>query len=173
MNRREAWKAALPAVALAQILVTGCQEGRTEKVLPWPTITAAELSFNRASEQEMFLLVNMERFKLGMQLLVWDEELAEVARNHARDMLQRGYFNHISPDGQGPADRLKAGGIIFNSAGENLAYARNVSSAHRGLMESPNHQRTMLNPTFTKAGVAVVKGLEIFEKLMMVQMFTN
>ena len=95
----------------------------------------------------MFSLVNEERAKFGVKVLVWDENLAKVGRNHAKDMFKRGYFSHFSPEGKDLGNRLDEADIDYLAAGENLALAPSVSRAHTGLINSPGHRRNILDPS--------------------------
>lgn len=110
------------------------------------------------SEEKMFLLVNEERRKAGLDELELDPEITEVARAHSLDMWQKKYFAHESLDGQDPAERLQEGEVVFMEAGENLALARNIERAHRGLMNSEGHRRNILDPNFRRIGIGVIDG---------------
>jgi uncharacterized protein YkwD len=109
-------------------------------------------------EVKMLDLVNEERKKARLSPLVADEQLRQLARAHSNDMLARGYFSHITPDGQDPFDRMRKAGIHFNTAGENLAFAATLAIAHRGLMESPGHRANILRPSFGKIGIGILDG---------------
>lgn len=83
-------------------------------------------------EEQMLRLVNEERTARGLAPPVMDEGLRAVARAHARDMFERGYFSHFTPEGLSPFDRMRAAGIRFLAAGENLALAPTVEvGTHR------------------------------------------
>ncbi len=130
-----------------------------------------KISIDEVSEQQMFALVNQERKQQGLVQLVFDVKLRDVARIHAKDMFTRGYFSHYTPEGVNPFDRMANANISFTSAGENLAYAPNVSLAHDGLMKSPGHRANILSSDFGKVGIGVIDG-GIYGK-MFVQEFTN
>jgi len=115
------------------------------------------VSVDEAAEVEMLKLVNQERTKRGLEPLVLDITTREVARLHSKDMFVRGYFSHINPDAKNPFDRMKEGGVKFGAAGENLALAPNVQIAHEGLMNSPGHRANLLEPSFRKIGIGVLK----------------
>ncbi len=115
--------------------------------------TVADPEISQKAEEEMLLLVNEERRLEGLNELVVDETLVEVARLHSVDMLQRGYMGHLDPEGTSPFDRMRAGGVAFNTAGENLALAQTVSIAHKGLMDSPGHRANILNPNYNQIGI--------------------
>lgn len=106
-------------------------------------------------EYEMLLLLNKERKKRGLQPLVADEPMRKVARAHAQDMLRRGYFSHVTPDGKDPFYRIKKAGIKYKQAGENLAYASTLAKAHNGLMHSKLHREAILNPQFKRVGIGI------------------
>jgi uncharacterized protein YkwD len=109
-------------------------------------------------EQQMLQLVNAERKKKGLKPLVADEQLKNVARAHSSDMLRRGYFSHMTPEGKDPFYRMKKAGITYKKAGENLAYASTLAKAHRGLMNSPSHRAAILNKSFGRIGIGIVDG---------------
>jgi uncharacterized protein YkwD/uncharacterized membrane protein required for colicin V production len=119
---------------------------RTTEAVPDPDTEAA-----------MLKLLNTERRQRGLKPLRMDDELRQVARSHSKDMLARGYFAHESPDGRGPFDRLKAAGIQYRAAGENLALAPDVTTAHRGLMESPGHRANILRREFGRVGIGAMR----------------
>lgn len=108
------------------------------------------------AERQLVLLVNEERTSRGLAPLELDPRLVPVARAHSTEMLRLRYFAHTSPVTGSPFDRLAAARVPFTRAGENLAYARSVAIAHRGLMESPGHRENILRPEYTRIGIGVV-----------------
>src|SRR5947209_2227568 len=106
--------------------------------------------------RQLFDLVNEERGRAGLAVLAWDERLVPVARAHSEEMFKLKYFSHESPIAGSPFDRLKAAGITYARAGENLAYAQSVAVAHRALMDSPGHRENILRPEFTRIGIGVI-----------------
>lgn len=128
-------------------------------------------SVNTDAEQAMFVLVNKEREKNGLPDLVWDMKLTEVGRAHSKDMFERGYFSHYTPEGLSPFDRMTAAGISFTYAGENLALAPSTDLAMQGLMNSPGHRANILSPNFHKIGIGAIDG-GVYG-LMFSQEFTN
>ena len=109
-------------------------------------------------EEQMLQLVNQERSKAGLNALKADKELVVVARSHSDDMFSRGYFSHISPEGETPFDRIRMAGIPFLTAGENLALAQTLKLAHEGLMKSPGHRANILNPSYGRLGIGILDG---------------
>ncbi len=126
---------------------------------------------DNTAERKMLDLVNAERAKVGVKPLIWSAERAQVARAHSADMFRRGYFSHYSPEGKDVGDRLGAANIGYTVAGENLALAPDLSSAHTGLMNSPGHKRNILDPAYNKVGIGAIDG-GIYGK-MFTQVFTD
>jgi uncharacterized protein YkwD len=108
------------------------------------------------AERQMFELLNEERVNVGLKPLVWDDSLVPIARAHSEEMFRLKYFSHQSPVNGSPFDRLKAAGVKYSLAGENLAYAQSVTVAHRGLMESQGHRENILRPEFQRIGIGVI-----------------
>jgi hypothetical protein len=71
--------------------------------------------------------------------------LTMAARAHALDMAERGFFEHVNPDGDDPTDRATGagyGGVV----GENIAAGyTSVDDAHYGWMESLGHRLNVLS----------------------------
>lgn len=132
---------------------------------------AKNLQIDEDSENKMLFLINQERVSRGFSQLSMNDQLREVARTHSRDMFEKGYFSHYTPDGLSPFDRLKNAGIAYLYAGENLALAPDVDKAEKGLMDSPDHQENILNSNFNKIGIGIIDG-GIYGK-MFTQEFTN
>lgn len=111
---------------------------------------------NGSAESGMLNLVNNERRANGLEEYVIDEKLSEVARSHAKEMIENGYFSHTDLLGGKPEDRMKKGGVRFSFSGENLAYSKDLLSAHDGLMKSEGHRKNILHPLFHRIGIGVV-----------------
>lgn len=142
-----------------------------EPAQPQTPEPAPDTSGLNADEQAMFDLVNQERSKAGLRPLQVDMTLVRVARLKAQDMINKGYFSHTSPTYGSPFDMLKTYGVQYSYAGENLAGAPTVQSAHNNLMNSSGHRANILNASYTKVGIGVVSGGPYGK--MFVQMFTG
>src|SRR4030043_1231224 len=128
--------------------------GSTERIILRTQVQ--ELKINQSAETEMFKMVNDTRSKAGVGELAWDTRLVDVARTHAKDMWERNYFGHVSPEGLDVGDRLSKAGISYYIAGENLALAPTVSNAETGLMNSEGHRANILEPQFDRVGIGVI-----------------
>ncbi|MBE3588264.1 MAG: sporulation protein [Thermoanaerobacteraceae bacterium] len=134
------------------------QPGPEPAPQPEPKPAPRPVSGLTADEQQMVDLVNRERAKNGLAPLKVDPDLVKVARLKAEDMVKNNYFSHTSPTYGSPFDMLHQFGISYSYAGENLAGAPTVESAHTNLMNSPGHRANILNPNFTRIGIGVVAG---------------
>ncbi len=110
-----------------------------------------------AAEALALQLLNADRSRHGKAALGWDGKLAEIARDHSRDMQQHGFFGHQSPRTGLPSDRLKAAGYLAATHAENVAHNTTVFEAQEGLMHSLGHRKNILadEPTHVGIGIAV------------------
>ena len=115
-------------------------------------------AFDEGAETAMLALLNQERGRLGLSPLIWDPQIAAIARAHSQDMLVRGYFSHINPEGEAPWDRLRRGGVPFAMTGENIVQVPTVSLAHQYVMNSEGHRRNILSPAFSRIGIGIIDG---------------
>jgi len=134
-------------------------------------VNKLDLEIDEEAEKAMFLKVNEERRKLAIPELTWDSGIVFVARAHAKDMWERSYFSHYSPEGEDVGDRLEKDNIKYTFAGENLALAPTTTTAHTGLMNSEGHRENILEPKFTKIGIGVIDN-GVYGK-MFVQVFID
>ena len=134
-------------------------------------VETQELLIDEVSESEIFKLINEEREAVGLSKLDWSTEATLVARDHATDMWERKYFGHVSPEGKDVGNRLREAEVDYNYAGENLALAPTVSTAHVGLMNSEGHRENILDQNYNKVGIGVIDN-GVYGK-MFVQVFTN
>lgn len=130
-----------------------------------------ELVVDEDSEGEMFRLVNEVRIKNGLHALKWNSQSNVVAREYAKDMWERAYFGHYSPEGEDVGDRLDKAEINYSFAGENLALAPTVQIAHTGLLNSEGHRENIMHPRFQTLGIGVVENG--FYGKIFVQVFTD
>lgn len=86
--------------------------------------------------------------------LTMDATLRRAAREHSRDMGTRNYFEHSSPDGRSPDDRMRAAGWSGRSSGENIYGGPPTAAAVvDGWMKSPGHCANMMSPGFRIIGI--------------------
>jgi len=96
-------------------------------------------------ETQVLELTNQERAKQGKAPLACHLSTGSVARAFSLQMCQESFFSHVSPQGSTMSSRLKAGGIAFKSAGENIAAGYSTPAAVvKGWMNSSGHRANIL-----------------------------
>ena len=110
-----------------------------------------------ADELEVFNLINAKRTSAGLSALKIDNEVQNVARIKAQDMVDSNYFSHTSPTYGSPFDMMKNFGIKYKAAGENIAGNSSNSGAVNAWMNSEGHRANILSNNFNYTGIAVVK----------------
>ncbi len=130
--------------------------------------TIASTPFDAAAEEAALAMVNASRAQYGVPPVAMDGALRQVARAHSRDMGERNYFAHNTPEGKSPFDRMRTGGVGFGAAAENLGYgsgygsnADSVRGNHQAMMAeaAPNddHRQNILNGSYKKVGIGVYR----------------
>lgn len=131
------------------------------------TSTGAKLTV-RTVEAEVLRLVNVARshkrscgskkYK-AVKPLRSSATLASVAAAHSADMATRDYFDHASPEGDSPFDRMTAAGYSYSYAGENIAAGyRTPASVMKAWLKSPGHCRNIMQGKYTRLGVGYATG---------------
>lgn len=88
----------------------------------------------------------------------WNDQLTTAATGHSKDMAERNYFEHASPEGRGVSQRASASQYNWKSVGENLAAGdTTVNDVVRGWMQSPDHCTNIMEPAFADMGVACMQ----------------
>ncbi len=115
-----------------------------------------------ALEKQIFDLLNVYRTNFNKPILKWNENIANVARKHSKDMAVRDFFSHTNPSGYDPFDRILADGIDYRLAAENIAAGyTNAFSAHNGWINSPGHRQNLLRD-IQEVGIGVYLGGNLF-----------
>lgn len=122
-------------------------------------------------EKEVVRLVNNERVKNGLPPFTMSNKLSHVARLKSEDMQVNNYFDHESPKYGRLSDMMKHFGIVFKTAGENIAMGYpNPEAVVEGWMNSPGHRSNILNKNFNIIGVGAH---EYGRTIYWTQMFTD
>jgi uncharacterized protein YkwD len=118
-----------------------------------------------AASSATLCLINRERRAHGLVPLRGNARLGRAAGRHAADMVRRGYFSHVSPEGQTFVDRLRDAGYLGRcawSVGETLAWGSGTESSPRSRvqewMHSAPHRAVLLGRSYREAGIAVLTG---------------
>lgn len=169
MNRL--WTRLSKAALLGTLFLAGCPsagdfedttpvagmivEGSSARVVGCAVPPNKEALVNRMVE-----LVNQERTKRGLQAVTLSPTLCKIADEYACEMIIKGFFDHTSPDGQGPGQRAINAGYMFLAIGENLAGGQNSPEwAMKEWMNSrEGHRENILATQWREIGVAVRLG---------------
>ena len=104
--------------------------------------------------------INSIRNENGIASLTLDDLLTSTAQNKARDMVENNYFSHNSPTYGSPFEMMKSAGVIYKTAGENIAGNPSIDDAISSFLESENHKKNILSNSYNYIGI----GLEKSEK---------
>jgi uncharacterized protein YkwD len=148
---------AMPSGAAAQ--GTGCSFTRSAaSAEPEPNVRTA-----------LRCLVNATRAQHGLPTLRSSARLNVAADGFSADMVARGYFAHVTPEGRSVTDRVRATGYLGGSSdwalGEDIGWgtgsASTPASIFRAFMNSPPHRRVILSRQFHEIGVGVAPGVPV------------
>ena len=126
---------------------------------------AASLSHTVAAGDTMWKLAvkyqvgtsEIIRRQNGLSSLTANWELSRVARYKSQDMLDNRYFSHNSPTYGTPFQMIKAFGLSYRTAGENIAKGYpSPQAVVNGWMNSSGHRANILNASYTQIGVGYV-----------------
>lgn len=134
-------------------------------------------------------LINEDRRKAGLGLVIWDETAAQSARQHVLEEANSGYISHWGVDGEKPQHRYTlAGGLDAVDENESVTLwleggfhgvskdqLKTIVAEHQSAMvneQPPNdgHRKNILDPHHTGVGVALAVGKY---GVAMAQEFTN
>lgn len=122
--------------------------------LNWHTTDAAVL----ALEEEIVELVNNYRVAMSepRPALIHEELMRSCARGHSRHMRNdsHGFWSHVNPEGDPPWPRMNANGIVYTTAGENIAAGYPTpEDTFNGWLASPGHRANIEEPRYRRTGV--------------------
>lgn len=120
-------------------------------------------------EEEVLLLVNEFRAQpadCGVEgqfepaaPLTMNPILRCSARLHSLDMFERGFFDHDTPDGVDPFQRMAEAGFVGSGGGENIALGqRSPEEVMDAWMESDGHCANVMRAAFDTIGVGFHPG---------------
>ena len=123
-----------------------------------PSTPVTEADSASAFETKVVELTNAERAKYGLAALKIYNPLMKVAHAKSQDMAANNYFSHTSPTYGSPFDQIKAAGITYRAAGENIAQGQQTpEQVVQAWMNSEGHRANILNASFTHIGVGYVE----------------
>ena len=119
---------------------------------------APSTGFTDSYEMLSFYLINASRANFNKSPLQYDKNMAHIAAGHSQDMIDRSFFNHVTPNGQDFRYRINAAGYQFAICAENIAKnCPGAIIAHEAYMNSQNHRNNILGST-ERIGIGVRMG---------------
>jgi len=142
-------------------------------IIPFFLCFPRTVFFADLTKTNLIELANTTREYFGFQTLKENPVLNEAAYLKAKDMIEKGYFSHYSPEGITPWYWLEKSGYNFRLAGENLAIGfLDPEQVHRAWMDSSSHKENILNPNYQEIGIAVLRdNFQGNETTLVVQFF--
>ena len=104
--------------------------------------------------EQLLVLINKKRRQSGVDEVVLDDELNELAQLHAKDMAIKGYVSHTNLNGENAGDRAKKMGIL-SPLGENIAVNDDLEYGRYRLDRSPIHLKNTINSLWTCVGIGI------------------
>lgn len=109
-----------------------------------------------AVEAQLLDLIQVSRVAEGLEPLIWDKKLWDVARTHSEDMASERYFDYNSLDGTTPFGRIMERGKVFFTASETIARQRgDVVNIYQEWMRNASKLNALTDSTMQEAGVGV------------------
>ena len=107
--------------------------------------------------------INALRKSYGRGEIVFDERFYRLARFRAEDMLERGYFDHVTPEGYCVSHYAREFGIPYGSIAENLyAGGGGAGEALLSWQGSRGHRYVLLYPEHERGALACVGDVCVF-----------
>ena len=153
------WKVAVKyQIGVSEIIAANPQITNPNLIYPGQVLTIPGKDTTvEAYEAEVIRLVNEIRVQCGLQPRKTNWELSRVARYKSQDMVDKHYFSHTSPTYGSPFQMMKAFGLSYRTAGENIAYGqRTPQEVVNAWMNSSGHRANILNSSYTQIGVGYV-----------------
>ena len=134
-----------------------------------PSVSREELT-----REAVISLTNNVRAVNGLPPLAENQLLNSIAESRAKDMLEKQYFDHVSPSGQQASDIAQSIGYHYKIIAENIGSGDFYTNQKivDGWMQSPGHRNNILSTEVQEIGAAVLKGkMKGAETYITVQIF--
>ena len=99
-----------------------------------------------------------------VRALVWNTPLAKAAEGHAKDMYNRNYFEHISPDNTSPVQRAMQAGYQGTTVLENIGKGyKDIGAVLSAWKASESHCKAMMDSASVEMGAYSYNGFWVQE----------
>lgn len=111
-------------------------------------------------EKRVFRLINEKRIENGLKKLAWNDDMANLARQHSQNMAAYSFFSHQGLNGRMIDQRALDFGINkWQAIGENIAYNKGFEKpgdfAVERWMLSEGHRMNLLDERWKESGIGV------------------
>ena len=153
------WRIAVKyEIGVSELIKANPQITNPALIYPGQKITIPEGAPLQSLEDEVIRLINIERTNRGLPALAKNWELARVARIKSQDMIDKNYFDHISPTYGTPFNMMTKFGLKYSSAAENIAMGqRTAAEVVNAWMNSAGHRANILSASYRYTGVGAAK----------------
>jgi len=123
---------------------------------------------------EVFNYLNDLRLEKGLSKMGWDDRAYDMAVSRSKDMYERGYFSHLTPEGDcmytlKSEFGFKSNEIVAENIGGMTHYGNNEPIASTSIYEpleiwinSPGHNANLFYPKHTKGAIGCYKAICAF-----------
>jgi uncharacterized protein YkwD len=154
-------------LAAASLLVIAAAPARAASCAHGDDLVAGLSSADRRAA--LVCVIGSARGAHGLAPVRENGLLTLAAQRHADDMVARGYFAHVTPDGASVTDRVRQTGYLGGAhdwtLGEDIGWgtgsASTPASIFRAFMNSPPHRRVILDRSFRQIGIGVAQGVPV------------
>ena len=109
------------------------------------------------AEARIFAELNHSREQAGKPPLKLDPKLTQAARNHTELLVKHQSLSHQFSGEPTLEDRLRAVGLFFTAAAENVGLNSELNDVNGMFLRSPGHRANMLNAVYDAVGIGVVQ----------------
>jgi uncharacterized protein YkwD len=110
-------------------------------------------------------LVNAQRTSRGLPALRPAAKLRLAAARYSREMVDKSFFDHVSPSGSTLSSRVRLAGYGGRTLGENIGWGTGNLATPAAIvqawMDSPPHRAVILNGRYREGGVGVAAGVPL------------
>lgn len=128
---------------------------------PNPPSAGAMSSSESGDAMAVRTLVNGYRASLAVPSdpLDWDTPAAQIAYDHSADMMERGFFDAVSPNCWGVAERAQGAGLAHEKIVQVIAMQKpSASDVFSAWLASAGVRAYMADPAFERIGVGKREG---------------
>ncbi|WP_046175152.1 CAP domain-containing protein [Domibacillus indicus] len=127
-----------------------------------PEVPLPEMSewvhIERGSEAQLADISNLVREQAGVPRLLWKPEIRALAREHSKDMLEAGFFDHESPEFGNVKERLTGAGIAFQASNELIsANYVDAPAAIEAWLNSAEEREILLDRSYSSFGTGAYR----------------